>query len=54
MALCQAMLLGLIALIITPGYFCYFDVTPKVVVLLLGTSALLLWPRIAVPGYFPF
>jgi O-antigen ligase len=52
MALCQAVVLGLIALIITPGYFFFFDVTPKVVVLLLGTAALLLWPRIAVPRVF--
>jgi O-antigen ligase len=52
MALCQAVVLGLIALIITPGYFCYFDVTPKVVVLLLGTAVLLLWPRLAAPRVF--
>ncbi|MGA7239883.1 MAG: O-antigen ligase family protein, partial [Bryobacteraceae bacterium] len=52
MALCQAVVLGLIALIIAPGYFFYFDVTPKVVVLLLGTAVLLLWPRLAVPRVF--
>ena len=40
MALCQAVLLGLIALIITPGYFFYFDVTPKVVVLLYGNRGI--------------
>jgi O-antigen ligase len=45
MSLMQAILLGLIALIITPGYFFYFDVTPKTVVLLLGSAALLLAAR---------
>ncbi len=45
MSLLQAILLSLIALIITPGYFFYFDVTPKVVALLLGTATLLLLTR---------
>ena len=54
MALCQAVLLGLIALIITPGYLFFFDVTPKVVILLLGTAVLLPWPRAAVPRIFSF
>jgi O-antigen ligase len=40
MALFQAVAIGLIALIITPGYFFYFDVTPKVLVLL-GAAAVL-------------
>ncbi len=45
MSLLQAVLLGLIALILTPGYLFYFDVTPKVVLLLFGTAALLLAGR---------
>ena len=45
MGLWQAILLGLIALILTPGYLFYFDVTPKVAVLLLGTAGLLLAAR---------
>src|SRR5437879_4710161 len=35
--------IGLIALIITPGFFFYFDVTPKLVVLLAAT-AVCPWP----------
>ena len=42
MALFQAVVIGLLALIITPGYLFYFDVTPKVVVLLAGTAVALL------------
>ena len=38
MALFQAAIVGLIALIIAPGYFFYFDITPKLVVLLAGTA----------------
>ena len=38
MPLFQAAAIGLLALIITPGYFFYFDVTPKLVVLLLATA----------------
>src|SRR5947208_6279747 len=34
----QAAAVGLLALIITPGYFFYFDITPKLVVLLLATA----------------
>src|ERR1700723_576558 len=41
MRLIQAVTVGLIALTIAPGYLFYFDVTPKVVMLLLGTAALL-------------
>jgi O-antigen ligase len=41
MRLIQAVTIGLIALIITPGYLFYFDVTPKTVVLLVGTAVLL-------------
>jgi putative inorganic carbon (HCO3(-)) transporter len=43
MGILQAALIGLAALIITPGYFFYFDVTPKVAVVLLGTAAALVW-----------
>ncbi len=38
MALFQAVTVALIALILTPGYFFYFDITPKLVVLLLGAA----------------
>jgi O-antigen ligase len=41
MALLQAVVIGLIALIITPGFLFYFDITPKVVILLAGTAAVL-------------
>jgi O-antigen ligase len=41
----QAVVIGLIALIITPGYLFYFDVTPKLAVLLLGTATTLLLAR---------
>jgi O-antigen ligase len=41
MALFQAVVIGLLALIITPGYLFYFDVTPKVAVLLVGTAGVL-------------
>jgi O-antigen ligase len=41
MRILQAVTIGLIALIITPGQLFYFDVTPKVAVLLLGTAVLL-------------
>jgi O-antigen ligase len=46
MRLLQAVTIGLIALIITPGYLFYFDVTPKTVVLLVGTAALLAMGRV--------
>jgi len=45
MALIQALVLALVALILLPGYSFYFDITPKIVVLLAGTALLL----IAVP-----
>jgi O-antigen ligase len=41
MALIQAALAGLIALIIAPGWSFYFDITPKAVVLLAGVAVLL-------------
>src|SRR5437016_1176224 len=34
MALVQAAAIGLIALVLTPGFLFYFDITPKLVVLL--------------------
>jgi O-antigen ligase len=43
MEILQALVIGLAALILTPGFLFYFDVTPKVVVVLLGTAILLLW-----------
>src|SRR5215831_14803293 len=39
MALLQALVVALLALILTPGYLFYFDITPKVVVLFAGTAA---------------
>jgi O-antigen ligase len=42
MARIQAVVVGLVALILTPGALFYFDVTPKLVVLLLGAAALCL------------
>ena len=43
MTLLQAVAIGLLALIIAPGYLFYFDVTPKVVILLAGTGIALAW-----------
>ena len=43
MALLEALVIGLIALIIAPSQFFYFDVTPKVAVLLTGTAVLLIF-----------
>src|SRR5579872_3336711 len=45
MALFQAAVAGLIALIIVPGYFFYFDITPKLVILLAGTAAALVFVK---------
>jgi len=42
MAFAQALAIGLIALIVAPGYAFYFDVTPKSAVLLVGTAGLLI------------
>jgi hypothetical protein len=47
MAVLLAAAVALTALIITPGYLFYFDVTPKLIVLLLGTSAGLAWMAVA-------
>ena len=41
MALLQATIIGLIALALTPGWLFYFDVTPKIALLLAGTAAAL-------------
>ena len=42
---------GLLPLILLPGYSFYFDVTPKVLVLLIGTAlALLAWDGSALRG----
>jgi hypothetical protein len=41
MAFVAALVIGLLALAIAPGHAFYFDVTPKAVVLLAGTAALL-------------
>ena len=43
MSLLQATIIGLIALILTPGYLFYFDITPKAAVLLAGAAALLIF-----------
>ncbi len=43
MALLQALVVALAALIITPGFLFYYDVTPKIVVLLAGTGTVLAW-----------
>jgi tetratricopeptide (TPR) repeat protein len=42
MASAQALIIGLIALLVIPRYAFYFDVTPKAVVLLAGTAWLLI------------
>ncbi len=47
MALLQAVLVGLVGLILAPGALFYFDITPKLVVLLAGAGLLCLlgtWP----------
>jgi len=44
MARVLATVVGLTALIVTPGYLFYFDVTPKLAVLLLGLAAAALFP----------
>src|ERR1700691_3161347 len=43
MALLLAVVIALIPLVIAPGWFFYFDVTPKVVLLLWGTAAAAVW-----------
>src|SRR5689334_22503881 len=47
MALLQALVVALAALIITPGSLFYYDVTPKIVVLLAGTGVSLAWAAFA-------
>ncbi len=51
MALLQAAVIGLIALIVTPGYLFYFDVTAKVVVLLAGAAVALMWGALRPPAH---
>jgi O-antigen ligase len=46
MVFLQALVIGLTALILTPGYSFYFDVTPKLVFLLAGAAFLLAWSAI--------
>src|SRR4051812_38891594 len=41
MALLQAVMIGLIAVAIAPGWLFYFDITPKIAILLAGTAAAL-------------
>ena len=53
MAVLQAVAIALIALIVTPGYLFYFDVTPKIAILLLGTAAALVWPWGSAPSRAP-
>jgi O-antigen ligase len=45
MALVQAVAIGLIALLITPGFFFYFDITPKLIVLLVAAAVSCAWVR---------
>ena len=50
MAVVQAAVLAAVVLIVVPGYFFYFDVTPKIVVLFVGTAVVLL---ASAAGLFP-
>src|SRR5258705_387490 len=53
MALLLAAIVALVALAVTPGWLFYFDVTPKLVVLLAGTACAVLWmPAGRVPRWF--
>src|SRR5215472_7956486 len=45
MALLQAVGIGLIALLVTPGFFFYFDITPKLIVLLALAAVIGAGPR---------
>lgn len=45
MVVLAAASIGLVALIVAPGWLFYFDVTPKIALLLAATAALLVWPR---------
>jgi O-antigen ligase len=47
MALLQALVVALAALIVTPGSLFYFDVTPKVTVVLAGTALALVWAALS-------
>jgi O-antigen ligase len=52
MPLVQAATIGLVALILVPGWFFYFDVTPKLVVLLAGAAVCAVLWRDGRPGRF--
>src|ERR1700674_3387799 len=43
MALLLALTIAVMALILAPGYSFYFDITPKLAVLLAGTAVVLVW-----------
>lgn len=45
MVVLAAAAIALVALIVAPGWLFYFDVTPKIAVLLAATAALAVWPR---------
>jgi len=54
MAFFEAAILAVIALVVTPGWLFYFDVTPKVAVVLAGAAVLLVGSRrFAWRGWFP-
>ena len=47
MSVLLAVAVALTALIVTPGYLFYFDVTPKLIIVLVGTAAGLVWMAVA-------
>ncbi len=47
MAVLLAVAIAFISLIVTPGYYFYFDVTPKIVVLLAAVGLLLVWAAVS-------
>ena len=51
MGLLQAAIAGLMALIVTPGFLFYFDVTPKIAVLLAGTGLCLFFAAAIRPAH---
>jgi O-antigen ligase len=53
MALLLALTIALMALILAPGYSFYFDITPKLVVLLAGTALILVFASLALPKRLP-
>src|SRR5215471_19530086 len=54
MALVQAVAIGLMALVLTPGFFFYFDVTPKLVLLFVFCAACAAGFRAAPRSVFSF